>query len=535
MSSSDGDDSGPGRREVAYRIFAAEFDDADFSYSESDEERAPNYVVTPSGARVNRLFLVGVLTETEWVNDDMLRARVVDPTGPFVTYAGQYQPEALGFLERTEPPAFLAVTGKARTFEPEDGDRVFTSVRPESISEVDGDTRDRWVVEAAKRTIERVERMAAAMKTGHAGDELIAALEADGLDHATASGIALALDHYETTPDYLAVLRDLAEDTLQMVAGEIDEVGKLTIAPDEGSGTAGAVTDQELSTEAGATTTDAASADDTGSTATTGQSTADDSFEPPSEGTAAGREPADESVSVETNADSAEVETAASELATDSGMTAGSSAESELTTADEPAPAASDTEPESATVAEATIDDDTETDSTDETDELGDFEADVEADIEDEVEEELGDFDPEEDDALTEAERAEVEAEFDTGFSTGNEVEAEPELEPDTEPSEAEPEPSDEAAGSLSGESEPTASASEPDTDTESAAEVPLDEAVMDAMTDLDGGDGADQEELVATVAERTGASTEEIDAAIEDALMSGRCYEPADGVLKPI
>ena len=81
----DGDDqSGAGRREVAYRLFAAEYDDATLDHSESDEERAPNYVVTPTGARVNRLFAVGVLTEIEEVNEEVLRARIVDPTGAFV-------------------------------------------------------------------------------------------------------------------------------------------------------------------------------------------------------------------------------------------------------------------------------------------------------------------------------------------------------------------------------------------------------------------------------------------------------------------
>ena len=63
------------QRETAYRVFAAEFDDTTLSYAESDEERAPNYVVTPTGARVNRLFVVGVLTEVEQVNDDVVRDR----------------------------------------------------------------------------------------------------------------------------------------------------------------------------------------------------------------------------------------------------------------------------------------------------------------------------------------------------------------------------------------------------------------------------------------------------------------------------
>jgi RPA family protein len=33
---------------------------------------------------------------------------------------------------------------------------VNVSVRPESISVVDGDTRDRWVVETADRTLDRI-------------------------------------------------------------------------------------------------------------------------------------------------------------------------------------------------------------------------------------------------------------------------------------------------------------------------------------------------------------------------------------------
>jgi RPA family protein len=56
------DQGGAGRREVAYRMFAAEFDDADFSYSESDEDRAPNYVITPTRAPANRLFSFAVLS-----------------------------------------------------------------------------------------------------------------------------------------------------------------------------------------------------------------------------------------------------------------------------------------------------------------------------------------------------------------------------------------------------------------------------------------------------------------------------------------
>ncbi|ESS06911.1 MAG: uncharacterized protein conserved in archaea, partial [uncultured archaeon A07HB70] len=210
MSSSDDGDDGPGRREVAARLLAAEFDDVTVSYRESDEERAPNYVVLPTGARVNRAFAVGVLTEVEPVNDGVVRARVADPTGAFVSYAGQYQPEALAFFERTEPPEFVALTGKARTFEPEDGDRVFSSLRPESVNAVDADTRDRWVVDAARATLRRVAVAADALGREARGDELRAALADEGVSESLAAGVPLALERYGTTEAYLDEVRRMA-------------------------------------------------------------------------------------------------------------------------------------------------------------------------------------------------------------------------------------------------------------------------------------------------------------------------------------
>jgi len=179
----------------------------------------------------------------------MVRGRLVDPTGAFVTYAGQYQPEALAALERADPPGFFALTGKARTYEPEDGDRIYSSVRPESVSEVDGDTRDRWVVTAAERTVERVGVMASAIESGLTGGQLRTALREAGVDDRLADGVALALDHYGTTPAYLSELRDVALDAVRVVAGERDEGDRLELAPGEGAGDAGALATIELSGE----------------------------------------------------------------------------------------------------------------------------------------------------------------------------------------------------------------------------------------------------------------------------------------------
>ncbi|WP_251329669.1 RPA family protein [Haloplanus pelagicus] len=144
-------------REVARRAFAREFNDASHTFKESEDERAPVYLLLPTGERANRVFLVGTLTEKEDVgeDDEYWRGRIVDPTGTFFVYAGQYQPDAASTLRDLEPPAYVAVVGKPRTYETDEGN-VNVSVRPESITAVDATTRDRWVAETATRTLERV-------------------------------------------------------------------------------------------------------------------------------------------------------------------------------------------------------------------------------------------------------------------------------------------------------------------------------------------------------------------------------------------
>ena len=146
-------------REVARRVFAREFNDATYTFKESDDELAPMYALLPTGQRANRVFVVGTLTQTEDVGQDseIWQGRIVDPDGgTFFTYAGQYQPEAASALRELEPPEYVAVVGKPDTFETDDGS-VNVSMRPESITAVDEATRNRWVVETAERTLERVE------------------------------------------------------------------------------------------------------------------------------------------------------------------------------------------------------------------------------------------------------------------------------------------------------------------------------------------------------------------------------------------
>jgi len=205
-------------REVAWRVFASEFNESTLEL-EGEEERAPSYLVTPLGAKLNRVYAVGVLTEKENIGDPeepMWRARVTDQTGTFFVSAGQYQPEVTSTLTNMEPPLFVAVVGKANTYEP-DEDTFLTSIRAETIKEVTEEQRDNWIVEAARSLKKRLEVAIEASKMDEISVEELVEL---GFDEKLAEGFKLASGHYESI-DFNRYERML-EDSLRYVLPEYE-------------------------------------------------------------------------------------------------------------------------------------------------------------------------------------------------------------------------------------------------------------------------------------------------------------------------
>lgn len=199
-------------RETARRTFAREFNDASLQFGEHTD-RAPNFLITPTGAMCNRIFAVGVLTEVENIGTAgqvLYRARLADPTGAFTIYAGQYQQEVATFLAGLQTPAYVAVSGKARVFSPEPGAH-YTSIRPEDVNLVDRDVRDRWTYRTAKLTLSRVEAMEKALASGLRGEELTWHLIRNTED---AAGISKAIDHYSVSRNTLEVYKQMAIDAL---------------------------------------------------------------------------------------------------------------------------------------------------------------------------------------------------------------------------------------------------------------------------------------------------------------------------------
>jgi RPA family protein len=196
------------KRQHAFRVFASEFNDSMFEIKQ-EGEMTPSFVISPLGGLLNRVFIVGVLTDVENVSEggDFVRAHVSDPTGVFTIYSGQYQPELTKKLSMIDVPAFVAITGKSRSYTPEDSDNFYVSIRPEQIQEVDVNVRDYWIIETCQRTKGRIEAVKEALKMTDVSSNELRKL---GFSHVLSDGIEEALKRYEyvDVDKYISMIKD---------------------------------------------------------------------------------------------------------------------------------------------------------------------------------------------------------------------------------------------------------------------------------------------------------------------------------------
>lgn len=151
------------KRESAKRVFAGEFRGSKFSEKFSADEKAPTFVLTPTGEIAARVLIVGVLTEKERATtkdqtNTLYKGRVNDGTGDYFISASSFQPDAMMQLAKIETPAIVAVIGKPKLFTRPDG-ATFASVNAESVTVVSKEVRDMWRLETAKLTANRIATM----------------------------------------------------------------------------------------------------------------------------------------------------------------------------------------------------------------------------------------------------------------------------------------------------------------------------------------------------------------------------------------
>ena len=216
------------RREPAWRVFANEYNSSS-PVIRGSGERSPSYVITPLGAKVNRLFVVGVLTDVESLagENELIRAHVSDPTGVYTLYSGQFQPEVTATLLNVDTPSFIAFVGKVRIFEPEEG-VLYLSVRPESVYEVNSSARDRWILETCRNTWERINAMREALSLSKASVYDLTKL---GYSRDLAEGVIKAVEFYKNID--LNKYLDILEEALSYLIPEEKEVPKEVEEKDE--------------------------------------------------------------------------------------------------------------------------------------------------------------------------------------------------------------------------------------------------------------------------------------------------------------
>ena len=211
-------------REVAWRVFAGELNDSSL-VEKGEEERAPSYVITPLGARINRVYIVGVITELENAGspeEPIWKARIADPSGISYVSAGQFQPEAAAALAKIPIPSFAAIIGKVRVYSPEEG-VMYISISPEIVKSVDKELRDGWVLDSSKALKHRLEAYNEAINMSTPSVEELVEL---GYSETLAKGIVSSIDHYGEIPveRYQAMLLDSVRYLIPEEGGGSEEL-----------------------------------------------------------------------------------------------------------------------------------------------------------------------------------------------------------------------------------------------------------------------------------------------------------------------
>jgi len=108
-------------------------------------------------------------------------------------YAEAFKPEVASILADMPIPSYIAIVGKARIYEPEEG-VLYLSARAEMAKEVGVKERNYWIIEACKNMLIRINAMKDAMNMKNATPKQLMEL---GYPPLVAEGVAEALKVYK--------------------------------------------------------------------------------------------------------------------------------------------------------------------------------------------------------------------------------------------------------------------------------------------------------------------------------------------------
>ncbi len=196
------------RREAAWRVSARELESS-LEEERGTGEREASYLLSPFGARMNRVLIAGSLSPAESIGRDdastFWRARLSDPTGAVAVTAGSFQPRAMAALRRAQEPRPALVVGKVHLYRGRDG-VGYVSVRAEGVRSVSENEERAMLADVVRQTLDRLDLVERLEKRPSTTEE---ELRSEGVPPAWVRGAQEALRRYPNV-DRPAFRRELA-------------------------------------------------------------------------------------------------------------------------------------------------------------------------------------------------------------------------------------------------------------------------------------------------------------------------------------
>jgi len=159
MSETENEDDSYNRRSEAKRAFVAEILQTKHTEKEGSGQFDPVKAFLPSGVKTSRVVVVGTVTDVDTINDNIYKLRLTDTSEAMTISVGEWSDQPFQKAMSLEAPVRVCVVGKVRTDESddEDDDTVYTNLNPEALAVVDRPTQQRWLMETAEATLDRLE------------------------------------------------------------------------------------------------------------------------------------------------------------------------------------------------------------------------------------------------------------------------------------------------------------------------------------------------------------------------------------------
>jgi len=188
------------RREPGILVLAQELSSSIEKHVE-DREYSPTYLISEIGGKLSRVLIAGVLDQIEnrgSEEDPFYTARVIDPNGDYYyLQAGQYNPEGAAALSKLEIGVPVLCVGKVRARTPEDSERTYVSVQPESIRAVTMNEVNHWAVRACDALMLRIKATKAFEDEDEFGKLKLNDREIDGIKLSKDFYQSIALENYQ--------------------------------------------------------------------------------------------------------------------------------------------------------------------------------------------------------------------------------------------------------------------------------------------------------------------------------------------------